>query len=47
MIIIFFTSKNERFRSDIIYQDVEDSVLMNTVIEWDDPLREITLQKKI
>lgn len=43
----FFTSKNERFRSDIIYQDVEDSVLMNTVIEWDDPLREITLQKKI
>ena len=41
----FFTSKNEKFRSHIIYQDLEDSVLMNTVIEWDDPLTEITLQK--
>jgi hypothetical protein len=42
----FFSSKNEKFRSHIIYQDLEDSVLMNTVIEWDDPLTEITLQKK-
>ena len=42
----FFTSKNEKFRSHIIYQDLEDSVLMNSVIEWDDPLTEITLQKK-
>jgi hypothetical protein len=41
----FFTSKNEKFRSHIIYQDLEDSVLMNSVIEWDDPLTDITLQK--
>lgn len=40
-----FTSNNNKFQSNIIYDDEDDTVIMYTIINWEDPVSKKKIQK--
>lgn len=40
-----FTSNNQKFQSNIIYDDEDDTVIMYTIINWEDPVSKNNIQK--
>lgn len=40
-----FTSNNNKFQSNIIYDDEDDTVIMYTIINWEDPVSKKKFQK--
>lgn len=40
-----FTSNNNKFQSNVIYDDEDDTVIMYTIINWEDPVSKKNIQK--
>ena len=40
-----FTSNNQKFQANIIYDDEDDTVIMYTIINWEDPVSKNNIQK--
>lgn len=40
-----FTSNNQKFQANIIYDDEDDTVIMYTIINWEDPVSKKNIQK--
>lgn len=40
-----FTSNNQKFQANVIYDDQDDIVIMYTIINWEDPVSKKKLQK--
>lgn len=43
--VCIFKSKNEKFVAHTLYQDMNDSLVVHSLISWEDPLTQTTIRK--